>query len=415
MKKIIRGMTFSLVLVISYFLLNNNGAVKSEKRDSNSILSFNICDSDGVNCSESTSVPIGSYVIDEEKTYCEGGGKVSAYNSTLGTIKYTIKGNDECKIYFKKAITNLSEIILAKESTKDYTSSQDGSIYRVVNQNGVRYEGKDPDNYVEYNGESWRIIGTFNGEDVGLETDKKYTKIIYDGELMSASWDCTDELLLDDGTCNYMMGDTSGTTNDWVNSSLHSYLNNNYLNNLSNESQGQIAKYNNNYSTWYLLGVVDAATSYYASEWYDLERSTGYIPYEIIIDANTGRETESYFSPSVASAIGLMYPSDYGYAAYGEQCNNESTETLDNYNVCGTLDWLVLTPFEGSEVITEWTITPESLHSACAVGSSIYDGFLIYSGNDVTEVRVIRPTLYLAYDVEITGGNGSKNNAFKVS
>jgi len=107
-------------------------------------------------------------------------------------------------------LNTLSDTVLALESNDDYTSKEDGTIYRVANQNGVRYEGKNPDNYVEYNGELWRIIGTFNGSDMNLDPNKEYTKIARSTPIGNMAWD-------------------TGGENDWVKSTLNAYLNGEYL------------------------------------------------------------------------------------------------------------------------------------------------------------------------------------------
>ncbi|MBE6149024.1 MAG: hypothetical protein E7167_06045 [Firmicutes bacterium] len=329
-------------------------------------LSILICDNEGENCDESANVPTGSYIIDEEQTYCEGGGKVGNYDASAGTIKYNVKGNDECTIYFKESINYLSQMVLAKESSRDYTSSQDGSIYRVVNQNGVRYEGKNPDNYVEFNGgELWRIIGTFNGADIGLDSTKYYTKIIKA-----------------QSTITKAQGNTlAGTYLDWVNSPANTYLNGEYYNSLTSDAQNMIAKYNDEFSTWHIRAAAEWQ-DFFASDWYSIERSTG-------------------TAVSVATqnaAIGLMYPSDYGYAAYGSNCNNTSTETLDNYsNNCGTVDWLSL-----SGENPQWLITTLYWSSSSSM-SVINRAVQPLIGME----RLIFPTLYLEADIVVDSGEGT--------
>ena len=67
----------------------------------------------------------------------------------------------------------------------------------------IYLEGKDPDNYVSFNGEEWRIIGLFEGSTIGLESGKQYTKIIRNTPMYKA-WDDNE--------------------NDWANSTLKAYL-----------------------------------------------------------------------------------------------------------------------------------------------------------------------------------------------
>ena len=48
------------------------------------------------NYTSSTSIPIGSYVLNEEKTVCENGGKVKSYNNSTGQIGFSFLGSDRC-------------------------------------------------------------------------------------------------------------------------------------------------------------------------------------------------------------------------------------------------------------------------------------------------------------------------------
>ncbi|MBE6155394.1 MAG: hypothetical protein E7164_01395 [Firmicutes bacterium] len=104
MKKILLSLLAIMIIIFGgiFFSKKENSIDQNAVQASKKNLAFLICDGVGANCEESQSVPTGDYILDEERTYCEAGGKISNYDSTLGTIKYTIKGNDECKIYFKE-------------------------------------------------------------------------------------------------------------------------------------------------------------------------------------------------------------------------------------------------------------------------------------------------------------------------
>jgi len=397
-----------IILGLSFFRKNDEVVNKNFINDKKSNMAFLVCDLAGENCIENNSVPIGSYSIDENKTYCEGGGKVSNYDSALGTIKYIIKGNDECKIYFKETQKSLSETVLALERSEDYTSSQDGSIYRVVNQNGVRYEGKDPDNYVWYNCtddndtstcERWRIIGVFDGTDVGLDPSKKYTKIARSTPLETEmAWDCDDAN--SDGDC-ISIYDSLESENDWVNSTLNQYLNGEYLSSLSTTAQEMIAEHNGKYSLWHLRGTdSDTHKTLYAAGWYEIERNTGTAGYRNGIEGDADAAKEA--------AIGLMYLSDYGYAAYGSSCNNENTETVYNYGgSCGAVDWLLYSPG------MQWFISPIAGYAGGAfimLGKS--GGYV--SSHGASFNHSARPVLYLEANVGIEPGDGSAENPYKL-
>ena len=299
------------------------------------------------------------------------------------------------ELYYEAPKEYLSETVLALERSEDYTSSQDGSIYRVVNQNGVRYEGKDPDNYVWYNCtddndtttcERWRIIGVFDGTDVGLDSSKKYTKIARSTPLETyMSWNST-----------------SPYENDWVNSTLNTYLNGEYLSSLSTTAQGMIATYYSKYSLWHLLGPNGSELqTYYTPDMYRAER-------DITVGTPGYRNgTAGAADAAKEAAIGLMYPSDYGYAAYGTACNNESTETLLNYEgSCAAVDWLFSHDWE-------WLISPYADNSGIAFYVNGYRGYV--NGVDgVSAENAARPVLYLEADIEVVGGNGSEDSPYEL-
>lgn len=344
---------------------------------------------------EAGQLPVNDYVyvVNQERTTCSDPNAVVEIVNRK--IEVSTSTNLDCEIYADiKALTGggkinyLNEAVIAMEDGFIKSSSQSGGgSYRVVDQNGIRYEGKDPDNYVEYNGEEWRIIGTFDGEDIGLDEGEQYTKIIKNTPIGNMYWNYADE-------------------NDWVNSTLYQYLNGTYYSSLSKTAKNMIAKYNNAYSTWYLLGpTYSDIGNYYTPDMYLLERQTGSPGYR--------NGVAGAADSSVDAAIGLMYPSDYGYAAYGASCNNESTETLLNYSgACAAVDWL---KFYGEEegYNSEWLLSPISNHDKNAIVVYCGDGSITYNyiGNFT---HAIRPTLYLSENVIIESGDGSKGNAYKL-
>jgi len=228
---------------------------------------------------------------------------------------------------------------------------------------GVKYQGKDPNNYVLFNnGELWRIIGTFEGSTIGLEQGEHYTKIIKSASIGNYEWD-------------------SSISTTWQDSDLNYYLTNNLYNNLNVNTKDMIE-----YATWHLGKIQNG--DYNASGYYIEERgaSGGIIPHQ--------------------NYIGLMNPSDYGYAMYAGNTNHDCTiETLiSNYSAskygCVNYDWL----FNGDE----WTISPINLRSSFIVSA---DGVIGIGGNDTDEYAV-RPVLYLKSNVSIEAGEGTLSSPY---
>ena len=59
----------------------------------------------------SEAIPKGDYVLNEEKTICENGGKVVSYNSITGQIGFSFLGSDRCTLYFDEIIDNEPPVI----------------------------------------------------------------------------------------------------------------------------------------------------------------------------------------------------------------------------------------------------------------------------------------------------------------
>ncbi len=107
--------------------------------------------------------------------------------------------------------------------------------------------------------------------------------------------------------------------------------------------------------------------------------------------------------------IGLMYPSDYGYAVGGEVRNTCLGKSMYDYNEgsCNTNDWL--TPSS-----TTWTMTPSPYSSSA--GRVFYVSSSGYVDNyGAGNARGVQPVVYLSSSVKIIDGNGKKGTPFIAS
>lgn len=99
--------------------------------------------------------------------------------------------------------------------------------------------------------------------------------------------------------------------------------------------------------------------------------------------------------------VGLICPSDYGYATSGGSSINRTTCTTRGFdmwdNDCIFNDWL-------SDV--NWTISP--------VNHSSYVFYIISKpfGSSTSNNHGVRPTIYLKSTIKITGGTGSSTDPF---
>ena len=102
--------------------------------------------------------------------------------------------------------------------------------------------------------------------------------------------------------------------------------------------------------------------------------------------------------------VGLMYPSDYGYAA-GNVCAT-GTELFNYIGECSNKNWLYNTG------VNQWLMSPHSGDSHYVLGVS-RDG-LVYRSNSVYALAV-SPVFYLSSSASITGGNGTLDAPYILS
>ena len=251
---------------------------------------------------------------------------------------------------------------------------------------GYRYEGKNPNNYIWFNNELWRIIGVFDEASHGV-SGQNLVKIIRANSIGGLVWD-------------------KSYTNDWTAASLMNLLNGAYLNS-QNGTGGEYcygfettiplncdqteAGINDTYRpmienvTWYLGG--HSSTSATAEAFYGYERGT-------MVYSGSPTTTTGY--------IGLMYPSDYGYSVLSSSCAR--TTNLGSYNeaTCAGQSWLYGQGYE-------WTITPESSLSVTAFYLDISGSLTFFA---VPCGWSVRPVLYLDSSVYVMDGNGSQSDPY---
>lgn len=271
----------------------------------------------------------------------------------------------------------------------------------------IRYYGASPNNYVYFNCstypttncELWRIIGTFG--------DK--IKIVRNESIGKYSWDNKDKTT---------GAETNYGKNDWTDARLMKLLNPGY----DNESVGGSLYYNAKSGNCYVnqnnattacnftsTGIKNDTTkniiaevtyntagyndaTLYPNEIYTYERgSTVY----------SGRQT------TWTGKIGLMYPSDYGYASDLTKCR----EKINNYNAstCSQNNWIY-------NMGSLWLLTHDSARSDrnWSINSS---GNASVNGNGnggTSNGLLVFPSLFLSSDVKIISGNGSINNPYQL-
>ena len=295
----------------------------------------------------------------------------------------------------------------------------------IFNENGLRYEGADPKNYIcldnktsgacSNNSLLFRIIGLFDEDTSSDGTTSSGTK----------------KLLKILDTNNY--GGTSGKywnddeTNNWSTASLKKELNGTYLitlletSNVNSKLSSAIVT-----SKWHLGGANATSSSIYYTEkittenYYKAERS----PYAT---SGTLQNLYSGNPEYVFAKVGLMYPSDYGYATVGGTTKNKSSCRLkelyswedSSFSDCKNNDWLFTSQnnfvtYGGVEA--EWLLSPYSVLSSHAAYLRSTGFVLVYNGAVDSFKFAVRPTFYLDSSVlKIVGtGDGTRDNAYRI-
>ena len=314
------------------------------------------------------------------------------YDGTIYMTKCKVNNVDvtsdtEDGYYHYGSIVNPPAVqsLLAKANPVTVTNYTDGNTkemytfeHPATTQTGAltdyRYIGDNPNNYVTFNNELWRIIGVFTVEDGNGNTEQRI-KIVRNEKLSSnMKWD-------------------SNAVNEWPTASLNTYLNGDYYNGIEATSKSMIAD-----TKYYLGGRVYDSTTYYGStpDMYAWERGT---------TVYSGR------SISWNGKIALMYPSDYTYTyALGvdNTCYTDGNNCFSSKGGTPTQGWI----YNTNSNTYQWLLSPGSDFSSCAFGlgvSGFVDGdcFVAYSYG-------VRPSLYLVSSIKIDSGEGTEQSPYRL-
>ena len=259
-----------------------------------------------------------------------------------------ITGTVTCDVSFSSSVTNLTTVVNNKATR---------------NENGKRYQGKNPDNYIWFNDELWRIIGNIPVcLTSGCSTTESRVIIIRN---------------------NSIWGIKYGDNSTWMGSNIQNLLNTCYL-----VKKSSCDSYCYSYSTE-AKGTCD-----YSSDGIDATDYYGKMVEDVYFNVGAGDSTyktaANYYTQEIAthasstSKIGLMYASDWGYAIEG------FTEVLGydgSPQNSSDKNWLF-------SIGHEWTMSAFSSLNPLDAGSP---GFLY--GVPASLGYSIKPVLYLKSNV----------------
>ena len=362
------------------------------------------------------------YSVDDSE-YTETNSNVITINGLTSSTEYSIS------IYAVDSAGQKSNTYTMTASTSDntalaglienlYTSDGENGLYyhdgqgtygaQEAGDNSYRYSGANPNNYVCFgpgaetegtcaNDNLYRIIGIFDDDKDGN----------YQIKLIKSDYVTSDMLGTDgrdyDGAYSFSTSNYKGSmntstiavyrwnydtnvdsmgSNNWATSEFNIInLNTNYWNYLGGTWQKLIA-----ITTWHLGGMTSDSNT--AKAFYDGEKN------------NTGYGS----NPTIyTDEIGLMYASDYGYAAnpnaWVTNLNSYSNSTIKSNN------WLYIG-------LDEWTITPLLEDNTKAAylhnNGNVNDSHTVFS-------RPARPAFYLKSNVILEGGTGTKSSPYRLS
>ena len=304
-KKVIIGIISVLVVISgclfvmfnssnkSYYVITNNNEEKIMNTNALTMMYETEAGSGEYQVTSDTTWLQDGYIFNERLSGCENGSTLTWDDERKAVILST-NVSDKCYVYFDKEpeIVYFADYIIDNVYVEDGVNGlyyHDGAgTYGSLEagDNSYRYSGANPNNYVCFgstaatcpNDNLYRIIGVF-GNQVKLIKSTSYGDYVW----------------------------VSGNSNVWSSSDINNTLNRTYLNSLGSTWSSKIATH-----TWYVGGHTTYNAT--AKEFYNAESS----------------------GTTWNGKVGLMYVSDYGYAAN----SNAWSDDLYNYKDYSSTNWL---------------------------------------------------------------------------
>ena len=309
-----------------------------------------------------------------------------------------------------------ANISMDESNPKVYLNATQGIM--LDNNGDYRYYGADPNNYITFNDETWRIIGVFHDVDDGTGKREIRMKIIRNESIGQYSWDSSDSAV-----------HTGYGVNDWSQADLMNELNDLYYNSKSGTCYN--GRYNASTTCDFTStgldstarSMIDNAVYYLGPvlgkdspvNWYYDDERTSVEDYETNIYKDLayydcdryGNDGSCPRASSWTGKVGLIYSSDFGYSVDFSTCPENPIYFQDVYdsNIYNCSNWL--------DDMYTFTITPPSNTEAenypeifgSSVGA-IYDNYLTFNALTSDSVPIM-PTVYLKSSITITGGLGT--------
>ena len=292
-----------------------------------------------------------------------------------------INGNVTCNISFITNPTTLKSEVETVNTNQNYYGF------------GYRYSGKTPNNWVWFNNEKWRIIGsipTCLTENCGTNTTN-LIKIIRSEILGSYAYDAK----------------ASGYTGLWSGNTLYNLLNTHYysttIEGLNGESHAGCYSYSDsNYQPipncdYTEIGIL--SSSYYGKMIKNVYWNTGESSESVTVST---AYTNEIVIQAVSGHVGLMSISDYGFSADSSYFSAKMDS--DSYAYAASTSWMYNYGYE-------WTLISDSDTTQNAL-YLINNGYLSATG--ASTGAAVRPVVYLDPSVYIISGDGTEGNPYQI-
>ncbi len=296
----------------------------------------------------------------------------------------------------------------------------------------IRYVGASPNNYVTFNNELWRIIGVIHNVENGSGVKESRVKLIRNESIGAYSWDTsTNNINSNNGINEWSQADVMKLLNPnfsgisgslyWNRQSGNCYYGQNNQNTACDfTSTGLTAEAKTLISNavWYTGSNGTVNYGYITpTKFYEFERSTNGKTCKANDSTSwdrTGCTDTVTRKARWTGIVGLIYPSDYGFATSGgskgtrAECiakyvynwNEEATSDCAQNNwLKGAEDYYTISPFFAKAAYTVFKITKEGRTYQATTG---YEG-------------AIKPSVYLNANVKIIDGKGSVKEPYVLS
>ena len=243
---------------------------------------------------------------------------------------------------------------MTPEDLKELVVTEGDGLYADEYEEGkYTYKGVNPNNYITFNNETWRIISVENDGTI---------KIMRNESIGNQIWD-------------------AGNINLWETSDIKTYLNDTYLPTITT-NQDKIVSH-----TWSIGGVT-------------------YVNSDL-----AGQIADENGTQSQSASVGMITASEYLRANTNtEECGNLSLNNT-NRTTCKTTNWMYnIVPSDGYL----WIISHDAILSTYVFyvcGPARNAGSLFT--NNANYSFGVSPTLYLSSDITLTG-DGSQGNPFTI-